>query len=154
MSGRRRDRWTWTRILVWFQVSTSVTSSSWERTDPVSSSPRWQRAIMRAHYCLSLWRGVRSEMKCGSWAEVLARPAATLTLALCLCFLHVIALKSQLFHGRFGVFRSSEGSISYQTLYFDQKVSLKAPTGFLTAILLQSMIWSLLLFRFIFNVAG
>ncbi|KAF7651732.1 hypothetical protein LDENG_00106390 [Lucifuga dentata] len=55
-------------------------------------------------------------MKSGSRTE------ATLILTLCLSCLHVIALKSQLL-ARFGVLPSSpESSISYQTLYFDQKI--------------------------------
>ncbi|XP_076002584.1 lysosomal Pro-X carboxypeptidase [Genypterus blacodes] len=60
-------------------------------------------------------------MKTGSRDGVWVRPAATLLLTLSLCCLHVIALTPKLFN-RFGALHTSEGSISYQTFYFDQMI--------------------------------
>ncbi|XP_071372461.1 lysosomal Pro-X carboxypeptidase [Centroberyx affinis] len=61
-------------------------------------------------------------MKADLRTGVLERAAATLLLTLFLSCLHVIALKSQLFT-RLGVLDySTEKTISYETLYFDQKI--------------------------------
>lgn len=57
--------------------------------------------------------------------EVLDRAAAACILTLCLGCLHVIALKSQLFTRLGGLPYSTETPISYETFYFEQKVSLK-----------------------------
>ncbi len=57
---------------------------------------------------------------------VLDRAAATCILTLFLGCLHVIALKSKLFTRFGGLPYPTENPISYETLYFDQKVSLKS----------------------------
>lgn len=65
-------------------------------------------------------------VKVGVRMEVLDRAAATCVLTLCLGCLHVIALKSQLFTRLGGSPNPTEIPISYETFYFDQKVSLKS----------------------------
>lgn len=65
-------------------------------------------------------------VKVGVRMDVLDRAAATCVLTLCLGCLHVIALKSQLFTRLGGSPYPAEIPISYETFYFDQKVSLNS----------------------------
>lgn len=61
-------------------------------------------------------------MKAAGTMGVLDRAAATCVLTLCLGCLHVIALKSKLFTRVGGLPYTKETPISYETLYFDQKI--------------------------------
>lgn len=63
-------------------------------------------------------------MRAGVLQRGLDGAAVTGALALCLGCLHVIALKSQLLTGLGGSSDSAEAPVSYETFYFDQKVSV------------------------------
>lgn len=69
-----------------------------------------------------LW-GTEAEMKAAAAIGRVDRAALTWVLTLSLSCFHVIALKSHMFSRRTGSPSSSDPPISYQTYYFDQKVS-------------------------------